>query len=114
MDAPKGRLRSGSVQGEGKAVRLQASEQQIDVREGKLAFARHFSEDEIFGARPLKDVAVKLGISGPHEMESERGIDVRSLAAMYAAAVGETGIRFSKEDRPDFSIDLSMMFAKRS
>ena len=78
-----------------------------DIQEGKLVFARNFSEDEVFGAQPLKDVAVKFDISGPYEMSSEEGINARSLAALYAAAVGKTGIQFSKEDKPDFSIDLN-------
>ena len=77
-----------------------------DVREGEPAFVREFSEAELFGAEPLKDVAVKFSISGPHEMSSEEGVTARSLAAMYATAVGKTGIRFAKEDGPDFSIDL--------
>jgi len=78
-----------------------------DVREGDLAFVRNFSDDEVFGALPLKDVAIKFDVSGPYEMSAEEGVNARSLAAIYAAAVGKTGIRFSKEDTPDFSIDLN-------
>jgi len=78
-----------------------------DVREAEPAFVRHFSEAEVFGARPLKDVAIKFEVSGPYEMSSERGINARSLAAIYAAAVGKTGIQFAKDDQPDFSIDLN-------
>ena len=78
-----------------------------DVREGKLVFARNLSEAEVFSARPLKDVAVKIDISGPFEMSSEQGVNARSLAALYAAAVGKTGVRFTKADKPDFSIDLN-------
>jgi len=77
-----------------------------DVREAELVFARNFSDEKLFSAAPLKDVAVKLDISGPYEMSSEQGINARSLASYYAAAVGKTGVRFSKAEQPDFSIDL--------
>jgi hypothetical protein len=77
-----------------------------DVREAELVFARNFSEEKLFSARPLADVAIKLDISGPYEMSSEQGINARSLASYYAAAVGKTGVRFSKAEQPDFSIEL--------
>jgi hypothetical protein len=78
-----------------------------DVREAEVVFARNLSEEKVFGAKPLKDVAIKVDISGPYEMSSEQGVNARSLASYYAAAVGKTGVRFTKEDGPDFSIDLS-------
>lgn len=77
-----------------------------DVREGPLVFARRLSEDKVFGARPLKDVAIKVDVSGPYEMSSEQGVNARSLASYYAAAVGKTGVEFTKTDQPDFSLDL--------
>jgi hypothetical protein len=78
-----------------------------DVREGELVFARGLSEEKLFSAQPLKDVAIKVDISGPYEMSSEQGINARSLASYYAAAVGKTGVRFTKADEPDYSIDLT-------
>jgi len=78
-----------------------------DLKEGEPAFVRHLSEAEVFGARPLPDAALKFETSGPYEMSAEQGVNARSLAALYAAAVGKTGIEFSKEDKPDFSIDLN-------
>ena len=78
-----------------------------DVREGDLVFARNLSEQKTFGALPLKDVAIKVDISGPYEMSSEQGVNARSLASYYAAAVGKTGVRFTQADEQDFSIDLS-------
>lgn len=77
-----------------------------DIREGELVFARNFSEDKVFSARPLKDVAIKVDISGPYEMSAEQGVNARSLASYYAAAVGKTGVRFTKTEEPDVSIDL--------
>ena len=78
-----------------------------DVREGEVVFVRSLSEEKVFSALPLKDVAIKVDISGPYEMSSEQGINARSLASYYAAAVGKTGVRFTDADEPDFSIDLS-------
>ena len=78
-----------------------------DVKEGDLVFVRNLSESKVFSGRPLKDVAIKVNISGPYEMSAEQGINARSLAAYYAAAVGKTGVRFLPEDKPDFSINLS-------
>jgi len=80
-----------------------------DIREGELVFARSLSEDKVFSAQPLKDVAIKVDISGPFEMSSEQGINARSLATYYAAAVGKTGVRFTKTDEPDFSLDLTKL-----
>ena len=77
-----------------------------DVREGPLVFARKFSEKRTFSAQALTDVAIKVDISGPYEMSAEQGINARSLASYYAAAVGKTGVQFTKADSPDFSIDL--------
>ena len=77
-----------------------------DVHEADLVFSRNFSEDKVFSAQPLKDVAIKVDISGPYEMSSEQGINARSLASYYAAAVGKTGVRFTKAEEADFSIDL--------
>ena len=65
-----------------------------DVREGELVFARNLSEAKVFSAAPLKDVAIKVDISGPYEMSAEQGVNARSLASYYAAAVGKTGVRF--------------------
>jgi hypothetical protein len=78
-----------------------------DVKEGKPVFTRNLSEAKVFSAQPLKDVAVKIDISGPFEMSSQQGVNARSLAAVYAAAVGKTGVQFGKEDKPDFSADLN-------
>lgn len=78
-----------------------------DVREGDLVFARNFSEAKVFSAEPLKDVAIKVDISGPYEMSAEQGLNARSLASYYAAAVGKTGVRFRPTAEPDFSIDLA-------
>ncbi len=78
-----------------------------DVRQGELVFARSLSEEKVFGARPLKDVAIKVDVSGPYEMSSEQGVNARSLASYYAAAVGKTGVRFTQAEEPDFSIDLT-------
>ena len=78
-----------------------------DAREGELVFARNFSEDKVFSAEPLKDVAIKVDISGPYEMSAEQGVNARSLASYYAAAVGKTGVRFRPAEEPDFSIDLA-------
>jgi len=78
-----------------------------DVKEGEEVFVRNLPEAKLFSAQPLKDVAIKLDISGPYEMSSEQGVNARSLAALYAAAVGKTGVRFPKEDKPDASIDLT-------
>ncbi len=61
------------------------------------------SEEKVFGAKPLKDVAIKVDISGPYEMSAEQGVNARSLASYYAAAVGKTGVRFTRQDEPDFS-----------
>ena len=52
-------------------------------------------------------MAIKFDISGPYEMSAEQGLNARSLAAYYAAAVGKTGVRFLPDDQPDFSVDLS-------
>lgn len=78
-----------------------------DVREGPLVFARNFSDEKTFSAEALKDVAIKVDISGPYEMSSEQGVNARSLASYYAAAVGKTGVRFGKTGATDFSIDLA-------
>ena len=78
-----------------------------DVKEGEEVFVRNLPDGKLFSAQPLKDVAIKLDISGPYEMSSEQGVNARSLAAFYAAAVGKTGVRFPKEDVPDASIDLT-------
>jgi len=82
---------------------------QADIQEGPDAFIRNLSDDKVLGAMPMKDVAINLSISGPYEaMASKQGINARSLAATYAAAVGRTGIAFTgKEEKPDFSIDLN-------
>ncbi len=78
-----------------------------DVKEGELVFVRKLSEDKVFSGRPLKDVAIKIDISGPFEMSSAEGVNARSMAAMYAAAVGKTGVQVTKDEQPDFSIDLN-------
>jgi hypothetical protein len=78
-----------------------------DVKEGDLAFVRKLSEEKVFGAQPLKDVAIKFDISGPYEMSAEQGVNAKSLAAYYAAAVGKTGVRFLRDNEPDFSVDLN-------
>ncbi|MGD0093057.1 MAG: hypothetical protein ABSE73_24355 [Planctomycetota bacterium] len=78
-----------------------------DIKEGKTVFVRNISEDQVFSAQPLKDAAVTFGISGPFEMTAQSGVNARSLAAFYAAAVGKTGVQFLKEEKPDFSIDLN-------
>jgi len=78
-----------------------------DVKEGPEAFVRNLPETKLFSAEPLKDVAIKVDISGPYEMSSAQGVNARSLAAFYAAAVGKTGVQFPKEDKPDVSIDLT-------
>jgi hypothetical protein len=78
-----------------------------DVKEGETVFTRNLSEAKVFSAQPLKDVAVKIDISGPYEMSAEQGVSARSLAAFYAAAVGKTGVQFSKDEKPDFSVDLT-------
>jgi len=78
-----------------------------DIKEGKTVFVRHISEDQVFSAQPLKDAAVTFGISGPFEMTAQEGVNARSLAAFYAAAVGKTGVQFGKEEKPDFSMDLT-------
>ena len=86
---------------------LSAMIRRDDIRLGEPAFVRNLSEDEVFSGKPLKDVAVTFEISGPFEMQARSGINARSLAAIYAAAVGKTGVAFSKADKPDFSIDLN-------
>ena len=73
-----------------------------DVREGPLVFARNLSEEKTFSAQAMKDVAIKVDISGPYEMSSEQGINARSLASYYAAAVGKTGVQFGKTDERRF------------
>ena len=78
-----------------------------DVKEGEKVFVRNFSDARLFSGQPLKDVAIKFEVSGPHEMSAEQGVNAKSLAAFYAAAVGKTGLEFSKEGKPDFSIDLA-------
>ena len=78
-----------------------------DIQEGKTVFVRNISEEQVFSAQPLKDAAVTIGISGPFEMTAQQGVNARSLAAFYAAAVGKTGVQFLKQEQPDFSTDLS-------
>jgi hypothetical protein len=78
-----------------------------DVSEGELVFARNLSKEKIFSALPMKDVAIKVDISGPYEMSSEQGVNARSLASYYAAAVGKTGVRLTDSAESDFSVDLS-------
>ena len=78
-----------------------------DVKEGPEAFVRSLPAAKLFSAQPLKDVAIKVDVSGPYEMSSEQGVNARSLAAYYAAAVGKTGVRFPKDDAPDVSMDLA-------
>jgi hypothetical protein len=78
-----------------------------DIQEGPNVFVRNFSEAEVFGAKPLKDVAVKIDVSGPYEMSAEEGMSRRAKAVILAAAVGKTGLRFTKDDQPDESIDLT-------
>jgi hypothetical protein len=78
-----------------------------DVKEGDLVFARNFSEAKLFSAQPVKDVAIKIDISGPFEMSSAQGVNARSLAAFYAAAVGKAGVQFTKGEVADFSADLT-------
>ena len=82
---------------------------QADIQEGPDVFIRNLSDDKVLGAKPMKDVAVNLSISGPYEaMASKQGINARSLAATYAAGVGRTGIAFTgAHEKPDFSIDLN-------
>ncbi|HEY3321867.1 MAG TPA: hypothetical protein VGP72_15470 [Planctomycetota bacterium] len=78
-----------------------------DVQEGKMSFVRNISEKQIFSAQPIKDAAVTFGISGPFEMVAKDNVNARSLAAFYAAAIGKTGVAINKDEKPDFSIDLS-------
>lgn len=78
-----------------------------DVREAEPVFVRNFSEEKLFSAQPMKDVAIKVDISGPYEMSAEQGVNARSLASYYAAGVGKTGVRFTKGEEADYSVDLS-------
>ena len=71
-------------------------------RRAELVFARNLSEEKTFSAQPLKDVAIKVDISGPYEMSAEQGINARSLASYYAAAVGKTGVQFQQGRRARF------------
>ncbi len=78
-----------------------------EIEQGKPAFIRNISEAEVFGAQPLKNAAVEFETSGPYAMSESAGVNARSLAAIYATAVGKVGIDFSREDKPDYSIDLT-------
>jgi hypothetical protein len=80
-----------------------------DIKEGPDAFIRNFSDDKVLSGQPMKDMLVRLDISGPFEaLSAAQGANARSLAAAYATAVGRTGIAFTgKESKPDFSIDLN-------
>ncbi|MBI5723997.1 MAG: beta-galactosidase [Planctomycetes bacterium] len=78
-----------------------------DIKEGEIAFVRNVSEKQTFSAEPIKDAAVTFAISGIYEQSSSAGVSEKSLASMYAAAVGKAGIMFNKEDKPDIAPDIS-------
>jgi hypothetical protein len=80
-----------------------------DVAEGKLVFTRNISERQVFSAEPMPDAGVKMGIntvlvSGFEEAMTDQ-MSEKALPAMYAAAVGKVGIRFTKEDQPNLVDD---------
>lgn len=78
-----------------------------DVKEGKLVYARSLTPSKLFSGKAMPDAAVLFGISGPYEMTAAKGVNLHSLAAMYAAGVGKTGLQLAKDDTPDYSIDMS-------
>jgi hypothetical protein len=80
-----------------------------DLKEGPDAFIRNLSDAKTLSGQPLGDVLVRLDISGPFEkLSGTQGASARSLAAVYAGAVGRTGIAFTgSQEKPDYSIDLN-------
>lgn len=80
-----------------------------DIKQGQDAFIRNLSDETVLSGKPLKDVLIRLDISGPFEaLSTHNNVNARGMAAVYAGAVGRTGIGFTvKEEKPDFSIDLN-------
>lgn len=78
-----------------------------DVKEGPTVFVRNLSDDQVFGAAPLKDVNIRIDVSGIYEMSKQLGNSAKGLASIYAAAIGKTGIRFTGKPTPDYSADLN-------
>jgi hypothetical protein len=80
-----------------------------DLKPGPDAFVRNLSDAKVLSGQPLGDVLVRLDISGPFEkMSSAEGTNAKSLAAVYAGAVGRTGIAFTGAvEKPDTSLDLN-------
>jgi hypothetical protein len=70
-------------------------------------FVRNLSPSMVFGAKALKDVAVKYNISGVFEQSAATNETPKATLAFYAAAVGKAGVAFTKTDTPDFSVDLT-------
>jgi hypothetical protein len=85
-----------------------------DVQEGEPAYVRHLCERQVFSGRPLPDVGVRFEATGVMERSEERGMTPQALAAIYAGAVGKTGIHFSKDDEPDYSIELNQFIDMES
>jgi|GEM_PF-1685500 len=77
------------------------------VEEAKPVFIRNISISQVFGAKPLPNVAIKFHTSGIYEMQESANVTPKSTLAFYAAAVGKTGILFNQSEKPDYSIDLS-------
>jgi len=82
---------------------------QGDIKQGPDAFVRNLSDAKVLSGKPLADVLVRLDISGPFAaMSSAQGSSASALAAVYAGAVGRTGIAFTGAvEKPDASLDLN-------
>ncbi len=80
-----------------------------DIKEGPDAFIRSLSDAAVLSGKPLSDVLVRLDISGPFAaLSSAQGASASSLAAVYAGAVGRTGVAFTGAvEKPDTSLDLN-------
>jgi Beta-galactosidase len=79
-----------------------------DIQPGPDAYIRNMSDNRVLSGQSTKDVAINLSISGPFEaLAKQSGQNPKSLAAIYAAAVGRTGVAFTGDvEKPDYSIDL--------
>ena len=80
-----------------------------DIQRGPDAFIRNLSDAKVLSGTPTQDALIRLDISGPFEaMSAHNGVNAKGLAAVYAAAVGRTGIGFTGAvEKPDTSLDLN-------
>jgi hypothetical protein len=80
-----------------------------DIQTGPDAYIRNMSDAKVLSGKSTQDVDINLSISGPYAaMAKQTGQNPKSLASIYAAAVGRTGVAFTgDQEKPDYSIDLN-------